>query len=183
MPFRRAILATEATCAKPATAAARLVPFAPRYAETVLSWVRDEREAYWLAPKSTPPLTAGELRAWQVPGHQQFLLLPEADGDPVGYGELNLLNANRDRYWLGHLIVDSRQRGRGYGRELTRLLLERAFRVHRARAVTLVVFPENTTAIRCYLATGMFPDGHETHEFPSYGTCVTLLRMAAYRPF
>jgi RimJ/RimL family protein N-acetyltransferase len=97
----------------------------------------------------------------------------------VGYGEINALDVRARRYWLGHLIVDPEQRGRGLGTALTRLLLVRAFRELRAREVTLVVFPENATAIASYRAAGMFADGEEIHDFASYGLRARMLRMAA----
>lgn len=156
----------------------RLVPFEPQYAERVIGWVRDAREAYWFAPRTAPPLTAAEILAWQVPGHSAHLLLAQG-GEPVGYGEVNRLGPGPGRYWLGHLIVDPAWRGQGYGRELSLLLLRHAFSQLRARRVTLVVFPENRAAIASYRAAGMREDGYETHEFPAYGRRACLLRMVA----
>ena len=102
----------------------RLEPFDPRHAERVLSWISSPEEAYWVAPRTAPPLTAEEVLQWQAPGHQPFLLFENRRAEPIGYGELNVLNGPGRRYWLGHLILDPAQRGRGCGRQLTRLLLE-----------------------------------------------------------
>lgn len=164
---------------KDAALVCRLEPFRPAWAELIVSWVRDEQEAYWLAPRTPPPLTADEILRWQRPGREGFMSL-EGDGpEPRGYGELNLLSSGRRRYWLGHLIVDPAQRGRGCGVQLTRLLLRHAAVRQGAREVTLVVFPENRRAVSCYLAAGLREDGYETHEFPAYGRRVRLLRMTA----
>ena len=157
----------------------RLAPFRVAHADLILSWVRDPREAFWLAPRTPPPLTPAGVIEWQTPGHQGFMLHAADVPLPIGYGELNLLNGARRRYWLGHLIVDPARRGRGYGVALTRLLVGRAFARHAAREVTLVVFPENRAAIACYRAAGLHEDGYETHEFPAYGCRVCLLRMVA----
>lgn len=157
----------------------RLEPFHPGYADTVISWIRDAREAYWLAPRTRPPLTAHEVLNWQQPGHHAFMLIAPGRAQPVGYGELNRLAGTPRRYWLGHLIVDPEQRGLGYGVQLTRLLLWQGFAHYGAADVTLVVFPENRTAIAAYRTAGMRDDGFEEHDFPAYGGRVRLLRMVA----
>ncbi|MFQ5806432.1 MAG: GNAT family N-acetyltransferase [Phycisphaerae bacterium] len=159
----------------------RLAPFDARYAERVVSWVCGAREAYWLAPRTKPPLTADKVRAWASPGRNPLMLVAPGQSGPLAYGELNVLNEKRRDYWLGHLIVDPRQRGRGLGRRLTELLLLRAFRRHGARHVSLVVFPENEPAVACYRAAGMHDDGYETHYFASYRRRERLLRLAATR--
>jgi hypothetical protein len=212
------------------------------FADLVASWVRDERERRWLAPRGAGPLTAADVRGWAGPGHQPMMMVPvelpgsgrpfpvvgsrspvasrrfpvtssrfpvsgcqtpdssdrcavsdrrpAASGDrlsevrihtPLAYGELNVLSASQRRYWLGHLIVDPHWRGRGMGVELTRLLTRRAFELHGASQVTLIVYPENEAAIRCYRAAGFQPDGYEAHDFTGCGESHTLLRMSIYR--
>lgn len=159
-----------------------LAPFTPVHAERVMSWVTSAQEAYWIAPRTRPPLTAREVLNWQVPGHSAFLLFAPNVADPIGYGELNILTGALRRFWLGHLIVDPAQRGRGYGVQLTRLLLREALIRRAAHDVTLVVFPENRGAIACYQAAGMRITGYEMHEFPAYNQRVRLVRMEARTP-
>jgi len=157
----------------------QLARFEPAWAELVISWVRGRREMYWLAPKTVPPLTTSEILRWRQPGHDPYELLEQGSQAPVAYGELNRLTGQRRQYWLGHLIVDPRQRGRGLGTELTRRLLREAFRQRGAERVTLVVFPDNQRAISCYVAAGMREDGVEWHEFPAYGRRECLVRFVA----
>jgi [ribosomal protein S18]-alanine N-acetyltransferase len=158
-----------------------LEQFDPAHAELVASWIRDAREAYWVAPKTPPPVTAEAVRSWNRPGHQQLQLVPAAGRPPVAYGELNVLHVDRGLYWLGHLIVAPRQRGRGIGQALTKALLARAFKLYAAVEVTLVVFPENATARACYKNAGMHEDGWEVHQLAAYRRRVRLLRMTASR--
>lgn len=160
----------------------RLAPFEPVWAELVVSWVREAREAYWLAPKSPPPLTATEVLRWARPDHSLYVLLQGQRHEPIGYGELNRLVGTQRQYWLGHLIVDPAFRGRRYGMHLTALLLQEAFEQRGARRVTLVVFPDNAAALACYRAAGMVEDGYEWHTFPAYGRREGLVRLAASRP-
>lgn len=157
----------------------RLEPFHPRHADLVMSWVRDAREAYWIAPRTPPPLTADQVLNWQTPGHQPYLLYSSLRAMPVAYGELNMLGMGTARYWLGHLIVAADLRGKGLGQHLTRQLLEEAFLRRRAREVSLVVFPDNHQAIACYEKVGLRHAGFETHDFPAYKQRVRLVRMVA----
>jgi RimJ/RimL family protein N-acetyltransferase len=166
---------------KPQIVRARLMPFEDEHAARVASWVLDEREAYLLAPRTLPPLTAEKVRDWAGPGRQQFSLVESGRKRPVGYGELNVLRTEERHFWLGHLIVDPRRRGRGLGTRLTRLLLERAFNQQGARRVTLVVFPENRRAVACYRAAGLGEAGFEVHYFPPYDRQVRLLKMNVVR--
>jgi RimJ/RimL family protein N-acetyltransferase len=159
----------------------RLTPFRAEWAGLVVSWVRDAQEAYWLAPKTPPPLTATHVLRWHEPGHNPFALLAAPGEPPVGYAELNTLVRTRRQYWIGHLIVDPDRRGRGLGSTFTQLLLDEAFEERGAQRVSLVVFPENAAASACYRAAGLREDGHEWHTFPAYGTRACLVRWARSR--
>ncbi len=163
------------------SARCRLVPATTADAWLVASWLADPHDAYWAAPRTWPPVTAQRVRTWFRAGHRPYLLTDDQAGQSVGYGELNTLRHRQGDYWIGHLVVDPQQRGRGYGLVLTLRLLERAFAHQRARRVLLVVFPENVTAIRCYQRAGMRPDGYELHHFPPYDRCEHLLKMVITR--
>ncbi len=156
-----------------------LQPFQRRYAALIASWARDELEGYWLAPRTAPPLTAAKVAAWAGFQREPVQLVPRGGRLPVAYGELNVLNAWRREYWLGHLVVDPAQRGRGLGLRLVSGLLARGFSQRGAHRISLVVFRENERAIRCYRAAGMIDDGEELHRFPLYDREETLLRMVA----
>lgn len=166
---------TESRGTRPPT---RLERFDPRHAELVASWVRSEREAYWLAPHTPPPITAERVLGWSVEGRHALQLMEGGTPVPVAYGELNVLNAAAREYWLGHLIVDPDRRGRGLGVRLVELLIERGFRRLGARRISLVVFTDNVVAQRSYRSAGMRDEGYEVHRFPAYGTSERLLRMA-----
>ncbi|MFH1746024.1 MAG: GNAT family N-acetyltransferase [Planctomycetota bacterium] len=160
----------------------RLAPFNPDQAEFIVSWVRDAHEALWLAPNTKPPLTVERVRQWRAHGHEQLALVHPEESQPLAYGELNVLRATQQHYWLGHLIVNPELRGRGVGRALTLQLLSRAFNMRGALQVSLVVFPDNLAAIACYRAAGMREDGYESHEVPACGGYQKLLRMVVYPP-
>lgn len=156
----------------------RLSAFRATDAEAVSSWVADDLQALWLAPRTPPPITPASVRGWRGWNIRQFCIRGDEDGPPVAYGELNTLNMLRGHYWLGHLVVASDQRGRGLGRLLTESLLERAFGELGARRVVLVVFPENLAAIACYRTCGLRDEATEIHFLPPYRRDAALLRMA-----
>jgi hypothetical protein len=79
--------------------------------------------------------------------------------------------------WIGHFIVDPRQRGRAWGARFAQALLSHAFIAEAAAKVLLVVFPENRRAIRCYQRAGMLVTGSERKYFESTGRAHQFLRM------
>lgn len=159
----------------------RLARFAPGHAALVASWIRDEREGYWVAPQSRPPVDAAAVLSWQAPDRDGLVLLTVNDSSPVAYGEVNMLHGRPRRYWIGHLVVDPARRSQGIGRELVDRLARWAVDYRAALSVTLVVFRENIAAIRCYSAAGFCQEGLEAHAFPHYGVTENLLRMTRYR--
>ena len=157
----------------------RLTTFDPDYAAMVASWARGPLETYWLAPRTPPPLTGPKVSAWAGVGHCPLMLVNPHNPVPLAYGELNILRGKRNEFWLGHLIVDPWHRGRGLGRQLTQMLLLRAFQWQKARQVSLVVFPDNLAAIAGYRSAGMREDGYEVHNFEVYAKSERLLRFIA----
>lgn len=158
------------------TSAYRLEQPRTSYGALVASWVRDDRELYWLAPRTPPPLTEAKVHGWRKEGRRP-LMLRDADDAVIAYAELNLLDRTKQEYWIGHVLVDPARRGRGVGTLLTRILIARAANDLNAKLVSLVVFPENEAAIRSYRAAGMHESGRETHYFSSYRRHVSLLRF------
>jgi len=152
-----------------------------------------------LSPITDPPLTPEKVLGWQRPDGHAFVFSERTSGPflqrevpqhaandstrrrPVGYGELNPMQAERGHWWLGHCIVDPDQRRRGVGARLIRGLWGFAFGRLEARRVSLIVFPENEAAFRCYSRNGFVEVGEEFHEFRA-GRRERLLRLEAKSP-
>ena len=82
----------------------------------------------------------------------------EYDGHCVGHAGLSVdPDQHSARYTVG-LFVRA-LRGRGLGREVTRLVLAWAFDVEGVHRVELEVLAANTGAIKCYLACGFRQEG------------------------
>jgi RimJ/RimL family protein N-acetyltransferase len=120
-----------------------------------------------------------------VPGEYEWAV--EHDGHCVGHAGLRVdADQHCATYTVGLFVA--RLRGRGLGREITRLVLAWAFDVLGAHRVELEVMAFNRRAISCYLACGfrregvrreaeLYPDGWEDmilmgllrHEYAAAG--------------
>ena len=163
-----------------------LVRFDPSHAPHVAAWVETDQELHWLAPSTPPPLTAEKVIAWKHPGGTALVAVEPASrfhqslgAEPVGYAELNPMKGDANRHlWIGHVVVAPQLRGGGIGRAFVRSLLAYAFGTLAANRITLVVFPENRSAIRCYQSVGFAIVQKERHRFGQSTTRHKLLRLS-----
>lgn len=172
-------------------------PFQDEHAPEICSWVVTPEDVRRLAPGTDPPLTPQKIIAWRRPGGRSFIwpanavlhelaerhpldrmssesLRIRGDG-PVGYAELNPMPNDPHHLWVGHCVIHPALRGMGFGFRFVRELLGVATHTLAARRVSLIVFPDNTSAVRCYRRAGFVEVGPERHEFN--GVTETLLRM------
>jgi RimJ/RimL family protein N-acetyltransferase len=102
-----------------------------------------------------------KLTAAQWPPHPEWGIYPwsvEHAGRCIGSAQLNVdADQHCARYSVG--IFAAPLRGRGLGREITRLVLEWAFGPLGAHRVELQVLASNERAIRCYEACGFRHEG------------------------
>ena len=159
----------------------QIIPFDFRYAGTVASWPIDDRDLLWLAPGTLPPLTATKVRSWQRDNKRLFQMQVSGESGPCAYGEINLMRSNPVHNWIGHIIVDPACRGCGIGGRLVALLLREAFVANAAQFVSLVVFPENHAAKRCYQRAGFVYAGDESHRFRKSEPHYRMQRMTVGR--
>ena len=95
------------------------------------------------------PMEPDEVLAWWA-GDDVVPWVLEADGAPVGYGEL-WLDAEEDEVELARLIVPAALRGQGHGGRLTELLTAEAATTGLATTM-LRTTEDNAVAIACYAA-------------------------------
>jgi RimJ/RimL family protein N-acetyltransferase len=86
-----------------------------------------------------------------------------------GTAELGIMIGDRD-YW-----------GRGYGREVVRLLLRYGFHYLGLRRIALTTHAKNERAIRCYLACGFVEEGRPRQAAWIEGEYVDLVEMSILR--
>jgi [ribosomal protein S5]-alanine N-acetyltransferase len=82
----------------------------------------------------------------------------EHEGHCIGGAGLRVNpDQHRAAFWIGLFVADLR--GKGLGRQITRLILDWAFRDLGLHRVDLEVLATNHRAIRCYLACGFRQEG------------------------
>jgi len=154
-----------------------LAKFEPWHAFDVARWSRTSQDLWWLAPNTPPPLTVSKVLGWKRDHGAAFVLRTHEDDTPLGYAELNPMRDDRTHFWLGHIVVRPDRRGGGLGRALMRCLLKEAFEQRAAERLSLIVFPDNLPAIRCYQAVGFTSIADEFHRFRGAGLKHRLHRM------
>lgn len=105
----------------------------------------------------------------------------EADGKYIGYCSLMHLQDRYGNLELGIMIGDREYWGRGYGREVIKLLLAYGFRYLRARRIELTTHAKNERALRCYLACGFVKEGRPRKVIWIEGEYVDLVNMSILR--
>lgn len=159
----------------------QLTAFRPRFAETIAAWPLSKDELRWLAPSTPPPLTAEKVRTWPRAGGFALAYVERGSTTPIAYGEINPMRHQPDHFWLGHIVVSPDFRGHGIGRAFTFELTDYAFTRLCASRVSLVVFPDNEAAIRCYTSSGFRMTGTESHRFGRLPKPQRLLRFEMTR--
>ena len=150
-------------------------------APLVASWVQDSDDLFWLAPKTAPPLTPAKVIDWPGPDGCPLLLYHDGEAEPIGYAELNPMPSQPHHLWIGHCILRPQCRGIGLGRQFVDMLLHEAFDNRQAVAVSLVVFPGNTVAIRCYRSAGFLHIREQLKYMPTTGRQHCMLEMRVTR--
>ena len=135
-------------------------------AREVARWPASLEEVrLWAGSAGGWPVDASVFRRWHAePDVKPYVL---RDGEAtVGYGELWTDEAEQE-VELARIIVDPDYRGRGVGKRLVCMLLERASVTSLPDAFVRVV-PENGAAIACYVGAGFSPvPEKEREEFNS----------------
>jgi len=147
-------------------------------APLIVSWVRDEHELFWLAPKTEPPLTPAKMLTWPGKNGCPMLLCHDGQLEPLGYLELNPMPSEPRYFWIGHCIVHPDQRGKGLAKKMMSMTMTEAFEHRSASRVSLVVFPENRAAVACYLAVGMIDVGEQHKYFQTTGSRHIMRQMS-----
>lgn len=145
------------------TAQLKLRPYKPMDAETIVSWLQDERSLRkWSSDRySVYPITAGDINYkylecngdCEEPDNFYPMTAVDTNG-PVGHLILRYTNTARTVIRLGFIIVDDRKRGMGYGKKMIQMAMRYAFDMLKAEKITLGVFDNNPSAYHCYKAAG-----------------------------
>jgi len=133
----------------------RLRPATPQDLKTVLGWL-PTRDAVrlWGGARLPDPLPEDVLEVWTgIKGDAEHCFaLVDPEGRLAGFGQA--FPRESGTVFLARLAIAPECRGRGLGRLLCLLLMERAAAHPQAREFALKVYPENTPALRLYRSLG-----------------------------
>src|SRR5919199_734361 len=132
-----------------------LLEFGHAHAREVAGWATSIEEVRrWAGSETGFPVDVSVFERWHADADVRPYVL--CDGDAlIGYGEVWVDEAEQE-VELGRIVVRSASRGRGAGKRLVRLLLDRASLSGLPDAFVRVV-PENAVAIACYRSAGFSP--------------------------
>lgn len=161
----------------------RLRPYKPADAQHLLSWFQDERKfMMWSAGKFTYPLTLEQLEAheknWREREDGWIFTALDDRGTPVGHLLMRLADYEQESIHFGLIVVDSRVRGKGYGKEMLGLAGTYAFKILGVKRITLGVFAENEAAHHCYRSVGFQDEKFVEGAFQLKGETWNLYEMA-----
>ena len=137
----------------------RLRPYKDCDAETIVSWVGDERAfRKWCADRFDHyPITAEDLKRHYhaFDDSDDFFEMTAFDETGiVGHMIMRFTDAAKTTLRFGFVIVDSRKRGKGYGHRMLEAAKRYAFDILQVEKITLGVFENNEPAYHCYRAAG-----------------------------
>ena len=75
-------------------------------------------------------------------------------GKVIGHIILRYPDSSKTVIRLGFIIIDNQLRGKGYGKQMLELAIQKAKQNYNAHKITLGVFDNNPSAIRCYESAG-----------------------------
>ena len=142
----------------------RLRPFRSIDAKEIVSWVNNPIEFYmWSAgllgeyPTTEKRLLEAVSARNDNPGYFPLVFFDE--GGLVGFLTIRTPGVDNKKIALGYVIVNSKKRNKGYGKQMLKLALKFAFEVYGANEVSLDVFDSNIQAYNCYKSIGFKETG------------------------
>lgn len=141
----------------------KLRPYKTKDAETILSWIKDERTfRKWSSDRYDKyPISAEDINHKYIDCNGDceesdnfYPLIAVCDGEVVGHLILRYTDALQKVLRIGFVIVDDSKRGKGYGKRMVQMAIKYAKEMLQAEKITIGVFDNNESAYRCYLAAG-----------------------------
>lgn len=149
----------------------RLRPYKLCDSKYIVNWVKDEQAfVMWCANKFTYPLTEDKLNIYKESYEKDengwLITAIDEKGTPMGHILMRMADYENESIHLGFIIVDPAIRGKGYGKEMLKLVIKYAFEILNVRRITLAVFDNNPAAHYCYKASGFVDEEYYKEVFP-----------------
>lgn len=138
-----------------------LSPIDAAETESFVKWMNDRAVAELFGEYSEAISSRDDLKwIYEPPAHMQRYAIVLKEGDEL-IGSISIHNIdhlNRNAF-LGIFIGEARHRGKGYGQEAVRLILEYGFKTLNLHNIMLSVHADNHAGIACYKKAGFREDG------------------------
>ena len=126
--------------------------------EYLEKWIDNEKtHALWCANLIPYPLTRDNLHSVleknAIDWTDSAYVATENNGKVIGFFCYSI-NIDDNAGFLKFVIVDNKERGKGYGKEMLHLTLQYAFKITGVELVQLNVFEQNIAAKHCYEKVG-----------------------------
>lgn len=162
----------------------RLRPYKSSDGKYILKWFSNEEMfTKWSANKFLYPLTEQQLidyeKKYSDDEFSWIMVAVDSTGRPVGHLLMRKADYINNSIHLGFIIVDSAQRGKGYGKEMLSLALKYAFEIINVSRVTLCVFENNKGAHQCYKSVGFVDEDYLEDTFKYKDEVWPMYKMAA----
>ncbi|MBP5533368.1 MAG: GNAT family N-acetyltransferase [Lachnospiraceae bacterium] len=141
----------------------RLRPYKKEDSTLIASWLKSEDIFYkWGGDRFKAfPVSAADIDAkyrdanGDCEEYDNFYPLVAFGNDgAVGSFIMRYIGGDHNTIRFGWVIVDEDKRGKGYGKRMLELGLNYAFKILKAKKVTIGVFENNTPAYKCYKSLG-----------------------------
>lgn len=148
----------------------RLRPYKKCDDKYLMTWFNDEKKfQMWSAGDYTYPLDYQQLQKHREKFEENenawlFSMLDE-DGKVVGHVAIKNVDYRKNTAYIGFIVVDPKQRGKGYGKKLVDLITKYIFEILKINQVTLYVYAKNPIAKKCYESVGFEEGGLEVEQF------------------
>ena len=165
----------------------RVLLRAPRREDMQIQWLAENDPEMFFLDGGTPQPATLELlynhfdNQVNNPDLNSVSFAIEADGKYIGHCGLQNIQAVHRSCELGIEIGNKEYLGKGYGREIIKLLLIYAFENRNLNRVFLQTHSENERAIRCYRACGFVEEGRFRQHLWLDGHFVDGVAMAILR--
>jgi UDP-4-amino-4,6-dideoxy-N-acetyl-beta-L-altrosamine N-acetyltransferase len=161
-----------------------LRPFKQEDAKKTLAW-RCDPETRFLAMLHPYPVTEEMEQEWlqnilrnTSNKNVAFAIEIVADHKLIGYFQLRDIQWIHRRAWLGIIIGDKENRGKGLGEEAMNLGLDYAFNALNLQKICLEVLDVNKSAVKLYEKLGFEKEGLLKKHFYSNGKYSDVLIMS-----
>ena len=143
-----------------------LRPFTISDVPIILSWIKDITAfRKWSANRYPvyPPKPEDMLAQYATDNIFPFTAIDD-EGKVVGHIMLRYPDSSKAVIRFGFVIVDDNLRGKGYGKQMLQLAIQKVKEEYGVKKITLGVFDNNPSAFHCYESIGFKVIGTDSYQ-------------------